>query len=325
MPENAMSRSEASAGLPVVVRANDLGQSVHSVLDGRRGQIEAALTSCGGVLFRGFALDAPNAFHDFATAFGDALLTYDFASTPRSHVGDRIYTSTEYPASQHIPLHNEQSYTRDWPMRIWFHCVIPADAGGATPIADSRRIYNDIPEPIRDAFQNRQVMYVRNYGNGLDLPWETVFNTSHKDDVERYCRERDIVCEWKEDGTLRTRQIAQAVSRHPVTGEAVWFNQAHLFHVSSLVAPVREALLDAVAEEDLPRNAYYGDGSCIEEDVLDRIRAVIARATVTFDWQTNDVLMLDNMLTAHGRAPFKGQRKVLVAMAKPHGELALPQ
>lgn len=321
MSDSVFSCFEARVVPSVILCATKHGHSLRSIVDDQRGEIDAALTSQGGVLFRGFSLDGPNAFHDFATSFGDALLTYDFASTPRSHVGDRIYTSTEYPPSQHIPLHNEQSYTRDWPMRIWFHCVVPADAGGATPIANSRQIYADIPQSIREIFHDKQVMYVRNYGNGLDLPWETVFNTSCKDDVERYCSERDIVCEWKKNGNLRTRQIAQAVSQHPESGETVWFNQAHLFHVSSLAPPVREALLDAVGEEDLPRNAYYGDGTRIEEDILDCIRAAIARATVTFEWQKDDILMLDNMLTAHGRASFKGKRKVLVAMAKPHGKM----
>ena len=31
--------------------------------------------------------------------------------------------------------------------------------------------------------------------------------------------------------------------------------------------------------------------------------------------QAGDVLMLDNMLAAHGRRPFKGRRKILVAMS----------
>jgi hypothetical protein len=33
-----------------------------------------------------------------------------------------------------------------------------------------------------------------------------------------------------------------------------------------------------------------------------------------------DILMVDNMLVAHGREPFSGPRKILVAMAEPFGE-----
>jgi alpha-ketoglutarate-dependent taurine dioxygenase len=119
---------------------------------------------------------------------------------------------------------------------------------------------------------------------------------------------------------LRTRQTCQAVARHPVTGDMVWFNQAHLFHISNLQPEVRETLLDIVDEEDLPRNVYYGDGSPIEDEVLNEIRAVLDDCAISFPWQEGDVLMLDNMLSAHARAPFEGKRKVIVAMAEGHSQ-----
>lgn len=277
------------------------------------------LPRCGGILLRGFTVAGADAFRAFAAGFGHDLLSYEFGSTPRTKVAQGVYTSTEYPPHQHIPLHNEQAYTRDWPMKIWFYCMQPAEEGGSTPIADSRAIYRDIPADLRDAFSRRGLMYVRNYGNGLDLSWQDVFGTQSKDDVERYCRAQGIEWEWKADGELRTRQICQATALHPETGEAVWFNQAHLFHVSNLEPEVRETLLNLVTERDLPRNVYYGDGAPIEAPALDAIRGVLERNKIAFPWRQGDVLMLDNMLVAHGRAPFRGARKVIVAMAEPAG------
>jgi alpha-ketoglutarate-dependent taurine dioxygenase len=230
-----------------------------------------------------------------------------------------VYSSTEYPAHQHIPLHNEQSYARDWPMKIWFHCQFAAAQGGETPIADSRQVYQRIDAGIRRRFSERGLLYVRNYGNGLDVPWQRVFDTNEPAVVEAYCAAHAIAHEWTDDGELRTRQVAQAVAHHPRTHDPVWFNQAHLFHLSALEPSVREALLEAVDADQLPRNVYYGDGSAIEDSVLDEIRAVYAELQVVFPWQAGDVVMLDNMLVAHGRTPFTGARKVIVAMAEPHG------
>jgi alpha-ketoglutarate-dependent taurine dioxygenase len=34
-------------------------------------------------------------------------------------------------------------------------------------------------------------------------------------------------------------------------------------------------------------------------------------------WSKGDVLMLDNITVAHGRQPFTGSRRILVAMADP--------
>jgi alpha-ketoglutarate-dependent taurine dioxygenase len=98
----------------------------------------------------------------------------------------------------------------------------------------------------------------------------------------------------------------------------VWFNQAHLFHISNLEHAVRESLERVFAPEDLPRNAFLGDGSPIPESALDNIRTAYRVTSVEFPWQARDLLLLDNMLTAHGRNPFTGQRRVAVAMAQPY-------
>jgi len=307
-------------GLPLLIRPEIPGVALQDVVNRFGELLQRRLLECGGLLFRDFAVDGIAGFKDFAAGFGYPLLSYEFGSTPRTRVQAGVYTSTEYPPHQAIPLHNEQAYTREWPMKIWFYSVLVAEQGGETPIADSREIYRRIDPATRRRFEKHGLMYVRNYGNGLDLPWSQVFNSDAPAVVERYCREHAIDCEWLADGGLRTRQICQATARHPVSGEWVWFNQAHLFHVSNLETDVREALLEVLEPEELPRNVYYGDGSPIEDGVLDEIRGVLDELTVSFPWQTGDVMMLDNMLAAHARAPFRGSRKVVVAMAEPYSQ-----
>lgn len=306
----------AGGDLPLLVRPTTPGQALAAALPPLREVVEEQLYRCGGVLFRDFQVDGVADFQAFAAAFGHPLLSYDFGSTPRTQVTAGVYTSTEYPPHQTIPLHNEQAYTREWPLKIWFYCAIAARFGGETPIADSRAIYRRIDPALRERFASKGVMYVRNYGNGLDVPWPQVFGTDDPAEVERYCRAHGITCEWKDAGELRTRQVCQGVAQHPVTAEWVWFNQAHLFHVSNLEPEVRDTLLDILDETDLPRNAYYGDGTPLEDSALAEIRGVLAAETRCFPWQAGDVLMLDNMLAAHARAPFVGPRKVVVAMAE---------
>lgn len=162
-------------------------------------------------------------------------------------------------------------------------------------------------------------MYVRNYSN-IDLPWEEVFQTHDKNEVEAYCKANNILAEWTPNG-LRTKQINQATLVHPATNDKLWFNQAHLFHVSNLDSELREDLIAILGEDNLPRNTYFGDGSPIDPKVLDVIREVYDKTKISFDWQENDLLLLDNMLYTHGREPFEGKRKVLVGMAK---EYSLP-
>lgn len=313
-PVSITDQAPGAAVLPRCVQASP-GQSIHALEQSIRDSLDDSLRTAGGVLFRGFNVATPIDFKRFAASFGAPLASYEFGSTPRSKVFAGVYSSTEYPAHQFIPLHNEQAYTRPWPARIWFHCIKASETGGETPICDSRLIYQRMPAEIREAFASRELLYVRNYSGALDLPWQKVFNTEDRAQVERYCQDNDIEWEWKADGELRTRQRCAAVLQHPETGEWVWFNQAHLFHVSAIEPGVRASLLAAVGEENLPRHVYFGDGSAIPDAMLDTVRAVYDQTAVSFPWEPGDILMLDNRLVAHGRNPYTGDRKVIVAMA----------
>ena len=303
--------------LPLVVEGTVETVRLADWLSANRSAIRGDLRQHGAVLFRGFGVTSPAGLEEVISAISPGLLEYTYRSTPRSQVSGRIYTSTAYPADQSIPWHNELSYASSWPTMIFFCCVQPADTGGDTPIADSRRVYARIDPVIRERFTQGGVTYVRNYSDVVDLPWAEVFQTIDRAEVERMCLERGIALEWRGGSGLRTRQTCQAVTRHPLTGEAVWFNQAHLFHPSSLPAGVRQSLESAFSPEDLPRNAFYGDGTPIDDASLDAVRLAYAAEEARFTWQRGDVLMVDNVLVAHGRAPFAGPRRIIVGMSEP--------
>jgi alpha-ketoglutarate-dependent taurine dioxygenase len=305
-----------SGRLPLVITPATTGVELTNWAGSNREFLATHLRQEGGVLFRGFDLQTAEEFEQLIEAVSGKLLDYSYRSTPRTLVSGRIYTSTEYPAHQSIPLHNEHAYSRRWPMKLWFFSMQVADDGGETPIADSRKIYQRLPAEIKDCFERKGLMYVRNYGTGLDLAWEDVFQTTSRPAVEDYCRAAGIEFEWIGEDQLRTRQRCQVSAEHPETGEMVWFNQAHLFHISRLPVETRDYLRSSFAEEDLPRNVYFADGSVIEPEMISEILRVYEQEAVVFRWRAGDVLLIDNMLTAHGRKPFGGKRRVVVGMSQ---------
>lgn len=301
---------------PVVLRRPSSDVAAHKWLSENRALVDQILGTVGGVVLRDLGFASVSEFNQAVQIFRKDLLDYVHRSTPRSKVGGKLYSATEYPADRIIALHNENSYTDSWPSLIFFYCLVAAERGGETPVADSREVYRRIDPAIREKFEREGVLYVRNYNEGVDLSWQEVFQTDNRSDVEEYCSTHNIQFEWHDRGpALTTRQRCQATMLHPRTNQHVWFNQAHLFHISALDNAEQRTLIDEFGIDNIPRNAFYGDGSPIEEGVIEHIREAYEQEKVQFSWQRGEIMILDNLLFAHGRSSFEGARRVIVAMA----------
>jgi alpha-ketoglutarate-dependent taurine dioxygenase len=267
----------------------------------------------GALLFRGFGIDSAEALARAVAAIVPDPASYRGGTSPRTRLEDGVYTSTEYPNQLEISLHNEMSYSRRAPEFIFFACVVAPASAGQTPIADCRRVLARLPEELVSQFERRGVMYERNlFGRRSPYnPWSKAFETTDPAVVEQYCRDADIAFEWTGDDQLRTREIRPATCRHPVTGERVWFNQVNLWHYTN--SPLAKAM-GGRGQAGLPMNAFFGDGAPLPEAALETIRAAYAAEKTLFSWRAGDFLMLDNRLVAHGRMPFEGPRKIVVAM-----------
>lgn len=306
--------------LPLLVRPEDTSVDLLELASEHGKLIHERLLRHGGILFRGFSRVTVDTFRQFIVAVSGNPIEYHERTSPRHEVGGSIYTSTDYPPDQTIFLHNEQSYNVTWPMHIFFHCAVAPPAGGATPLADCRAVYRRISKNTREKLESGGYCYTRNYDGVIGLPWREVFQTSQTSVVEEYCRANDIDFTWGEENTLSTRQIRPVTRVHPETGEAIWFNHLAFFNIWTLGTETAEALL-SFGKDQLPNNTYYADGSDIEPAVLAEIRSAYLAEQVSFPWHAGDVLMLDNMLVAHGREPFTPPREVVVGMTEPTSDV----
>jgi alpha-ketoglutarate-dependent taurine dioxygenase len=310
-------RGQLSASpFPVVFEACTPGADLVAWTRANRAMLDETLSIHGAILFRGFQFGG---LEDFRKWFDEAcgeMLEYKERSSPRSELADRIYSSTDHPMQYEIFFHNENAYQDRWPGKIAFCCLVPPASGGRTPIADTREVIRQLRPSTVQKFEQLGVMYRRNLTDGLGLSWQTVFQTKDRMAVEDYCRDRKIHLSWRPDGGMTISQVRPAVVRHPRTGEALWFNHAAFFHVTTLPEEIRGGLIAAYEEEDLPSNTYYGDGSQIRPAVLDELRAAYRDRSTAFTWSRGDILLLDNMLIAHSRESFLGDRRIAVAMAE---------
>ena len=78
---------------------------------------------------------------------------------------------------------------------------------------------------------------------------------------------------------------------------------------------VREYFVDIYGEDGLPFNTCFGNGDPIGADAVQAINEAYEANSVRERWQAGDLLLVDNVRTAHGREPFEGAREIVVAMA----------
>ena len=278
-----------------------------------RSRIDAALSIGGSVVFRGFSHPENADFERAAESLCSGLYA-GYGDLPRETVGGRIYGSTPYPSDRPIHFHNEGAHTAAWPERIVFCCRIEPAHGGATPTADGRRVYAALSRRSQRLFAERGLRYTRTFTPGLDVDWRDFFRTEEKADVETRCRREGIDFAWRPDGGLRIVRNGPAVLRRGDAG--VFFNQILLHHPAALPPEVREALASLAPEDEFPRHVTFGDGSAIPDRVVGEVARAFEAAAVELPWQRDDVLLVDNALAAHGRRPFEGERKIVVAMGR---------
>ena len=322
----------ARSGAPLIVRPRGVAspEALAELIAAHRHDLRERLAWVGAVLFRGFRAVEPRHLARVVRAFSDGpSLAYVGGDTPRTRVGEDVYTSTEAPAAVRIPLHSEMSYLPTHPRHLLFQCVQPAAHGGETTLADTRAVLAALAPSVRERFVARGVRYlrvIRGRSLGFELlehvasaskSWMQVFETERRDEVEARCRSLALDYRWLPSGHLVTSTVRPAVIAHAVTGEPVWFNQAHLFCFSPRwMGPLYYALAMMLYPRRRTRThqAHYGDGTPIARETLAHVHDVLEQHTVAHPWERGDLLILDNETCMHGRNAFRGARRVLVAM-----------
>ncbi|MFI1165464.1 TauD/TfdA family dioxygenase [Streptomyces sp. NPDC020801] len=282
-----------------------------------REALRAQVTEHGALLVRGLGLRDPDQVGSVFAQLASTLMTEREAFAPRELHGPKLYSSTAWPANQPMCMHHELSYALEVPGLMLFACLTAPAQGGATAVADAEEVLRALPAELTERFEREGWLLTRSYNDEIGASLEESFGTDDRETVENYCRAHAIDFAWQPDGSLRTRQRRIAVVRHPVSGRRCWFNQIAFLNQWTLAPEVREYLVDEYGPDGLPFNTRYGDGTEIGADVVELLNATYEEHTRREPWQSGDLMLVDNIRTAHSREAFTGERQVLVAMAEP--------
>jgi hypothetical protein len=303
-------------GKPPMLRAEPTGDAPSWAAE-HRDALRAVVAEHGVVLVRGLALRDATEVAAVFRRLATGLMTETEAFAPRRTYADGVYSSSTWPPNQPMCMHHELSYTLEFPGLMLFACLGAPTDGGATAVADSATVVDALPTELVERFEREGWLLTRSYNDEIGASVGEAFGTDDRGAVEAFCRANAIELEWQPDGGLRTRQRRSAVVRHPVTGERCWFNQIAFLNEWTMAPEVREYLVDVYGADGLPFNTRFGHGDPIGEDVVQLVNEVYDAQTSREPWQAGDLMLVDNVRTAHSREPFEGPREVLVAMADP--------
>ncbi len=282
-----------------------------------RDTLRGQLIRHGALLVRGLTFDDPDDVLAVAQIVSNGLLDDTEAFAPRErHVG-HAFSSSAWPANQQMCLHHELSYRFTFPGLMVFACVQPADDGGAISLASANRMLDELPADLVRRVEEHGWILDRNYTDEIGLSFEAAFGTADREAIDTYCAENSIDAEWTGDGGLRTSQRRRAVVEHPVTGARSWFNQIAFLNEWTLKPDVRDLLVDMYGADGLPFTTRLGDGDPIDADVVATINAAYDACTIREPLRRHDLLLVDNIATAHGRDPYDGEREMVVTLGDP--------
>jgi alpha-ketoglutarate-dependent taurine dioxygenase len=305
---------DLASGKPPMLRVATTGDPSSWATE-HRNALRAVVAEHGSVLIRGLGLRDAAEISAVFRRLATGLMTEREAFAPRRTYSDGVYSSSKWPQNQPMCMHHELSYTLEFPGLMLFACLAAPTDGGATAVADSPTVLNALPPELVERFEREGWLLTRSYNDEIGASYAEAFGTEDRGAIESYCRANAIEFEWQPDGGLRTRQRRSAVVRHPITGQRCWFNQIAFLNEWTLAPEVREFLVDVYGADGLPFNTRFANGDAIGEDIVQVLNQVYEANTAREPWQAGDLMLVDNVRTAHAREPFKGQREVLVAMA----------
>ncbi|MFF8635232.1 TauD/TfdA family dioxygenase [Streptomyces pilosus] len=285
---------------------------------GHRAELRDLVARHGAVLVRGLDLDSrERAVETVAAVLGEGMSERE-GFAPRDPYGTPgVYSSSHWPADQPMCMHHELSYAARAPRLLAFACVTPPASGGVTALADARAVLADLPPALVEPFERHGWRLTRSYNPFVGIGWQEAFGSTDRAEVDRYCAEHGIETRWDADGGLRTAQTRPAVLAHPATGERCWFNQIAFLNEWTMAPEVRSFLTAEFGPEGLPFNTFRGDGAPLDRATVDLINEVYERHTVREPWRRGDLLLVDNVRTAHSREPYRGEREIVAGLGEP--------
>ncbi|OGT24894.1 MAG: hypothetical protein A3I12_02605 [Gammaproteobacteria bacterium RIFCSPLOWO2_02_FULL_38_11] len=296
-------------------------------------ELYSTLNTSGALLIKGLTcINNAETFQKLLISTSMQLRDYVGGTSPREQVYGKIMTATYTPPNWSIPLHQEMAYTHNPPDRIAFFCHSSNCIGGESTLGNMQNFTMGLPAQIINKFQSSGLQLRRSLPSkktlekkpGIKKPWEEVFNTCDKTEVDKIAKKKGWKTEWIDDTVLQLwQETLPALKTHAILKKEIWFNQAHFFPPISLMTWAKHDQRQEDYEHlEYARKHYphmldmvfFGNGEPVTDEEALYLFQTLKQHEIHLKLDPTDILILDNTLVAHGRTAFSGERNICVAL-----------
>jgi hypothetical protein len=196
-----------------------------------------------------------------------------------------------------LKFHGEL-YFVPWPPDVlWFYCVEPASTGGQTLLCDGVSIMSDMRKDTIAFFSENPLIYDRVL---KPSQWRIWFNTDRKEEVADRIRSYPSLSGTFAEDLLHIQFRTYAIRQTKWSGSQAF--------ISSLLHA-----LDSTQRTDIQD---YGLITIIPAAIRSELRDLTAKHTFAIEWQSGDIVMIDNTRVMHARRAFRGRREIVAVNGK---------
>lgn len=280
-------------------------------------QLADLLSDTGAALIRGAGIGHAAALADLASGLGLVALDQPEPFAPRRNLGHGVWSEPAWPSTSPMCMHHELGWQLQPPPYLLIACLQPPDGGGRTGLADGRAVLSLLPDPMVERAEQLGWALVRRYADGLlGMPWRVAFAGLDEQDVEAYADAEGIELRWEAD-RLVTRRCRPALRTTGADGLPAWSNLLAFCSEWTMDPKVREYLVSTLGRFSLPFETSFGDGSAFTAEDVEAVNVAYDAAAALVTWSAGDVLVVDNVRTAHSMEPFTGTRAMALMHASP--------
>ncbi|NET09741.1 MAG: TauD/TfdA family dioxygenase [Symploca sp. SIO2B6] len=287
-------------------------------------ELENQMEDCGFLLVRnGFPLDEDKIVQLMGGS--ENLIDYGHGLNARAKVPSSIFSYVT-PWSEELDIlpHNELSHHIEFPRYVCFMCKQPAQYGGETTIYDCEKAFASLSPTSQQAALEKSIIFVRKHVGRRNHKkysscWQDISAKTGQEAMGHWLK-LGYHCSLSyehEDGELV--EVLETQMKRPL---AYWYKGKPCLHAS--IVGAASYWYQQVPGKQAPQMQVMWEGgeALIEAQFREMEKAIkSARIFYCAQWQTHDLLILDNLRISHGRLPFLGKRLVGLLMGgKAHFE-----